>query len=148
MTIGESASFCSVHLYELLREDKEREIYKEKLLLCALVRVASKEAALDYVQHGLLLCALVRVASAEIHNSSMGILCNVEAIRANAQLHIKSLDTNCKSVCPGMSDMLIQQCEQPTAMMSTSCSHGHGGDRPPAIFMFAQALSAHFFFAL
>lgn len=78
----------------------------------------------------------------------MGILYNVEAIRANAQLHIKSLDTNCRLMRPGMSDMLIRQCERPTAMMGTSCSHGHGGDRPPAIFGFVQAFAAHFFFAL
>lgn len=138
----------SVHLYELLPHDFYPAYLDEGFLLCALVQVASSIVILHFFLGALLLCALVRVASAEIHNSSMGILCNVEAIRANAQLHIKSLDTNCKSVCPGMSDMLIQQCEQPTAMMSTSCSHGHGGDRPPAIFMFAQALSAHFFFAL
>ena len=56
--------FCSVHLYELLLGLQRCDLVLGELLLCALVRVASKPSRPQILNILLLLCALVRVASA------------------------------------------------------------------------------------
>ena len=58
-----------------------------RLLLCALVQVASSREEAVAMTKALLLCALVQVASANLHSSLRQA---VEAICIGAQLHIIS----------------------------------------------------------